>query len=256
MDIPRRMFGGEFQIKAVKLVTERGVSVAQACRDLYLADGVLGRWMREATVAPTTAFPGNGQQRADLAEIAALKKEVARLRAEDDILKKAAAGQTAEAVWKLADMLASLRGRRGQACRVSSRGSTGIRRRYFPSGWRTGYTRITWSGSWTFSLMNSISRRWASCAMRHAPARTGSTGISSGVSAQALHLRLAELHSLQPPIGTRGGTEHRTDVVDGAAGECPIFCVTALWSLLPERSKDDDGFQGPVGRPIEELRAA
>ena len=34
---------------------------------------------------------GNGQMRADLAEIAALKKEVARLRAERDILKKATA---------------------------------------------------------------------------------------------------------------------------------------------------------------------
>lgn len=35
--------------------------------------------MREAAVAPTTAFPGNGQQRAELAEIAALKKEVTQL---------------------------------------------------------------------------------------------------------------------------------------------------------------------------------
>ena len=52
---------------------------------------MLRRWMRELTAAPTAAFPGNGQMRADLAEIAALKKEVARLRAERDILKKAAA---------------------------------------------------------------------------------------------------------------------------------------------------------------------
>jgi transposase len=47
--------------------------------------------MRELTAAPAAAFPGNGQMRSDLAEIAALKKEVARLRAERDILKKAAA---------------------------------------------------------------------------------------------------------------------------------------------------------------------
>jgi len=47
--------------------------------------------MRELTATPATAFPGNGQMRSDLAEIAALKKEVARLRAERDILKKAAA---------------------------------------------------------------------------------------------------------------------------------------------------------------------
>jgi transposase len=73
------------------LVTERDVSVAQACRDLDLAESVLRRWMREATAAPATVFPGNGHQRTELAEIAALKKEVARLRAERDILKKAAA---------------------------------------------------------------------------------------------------------------------------------------------------------------------
>ena len=47
--------------------------------------------MREAAAAPVTAFPGNGQQRAELAEIAALKKEVAKLKAERDNLKKAAA---------------------------------------------------------------------------------------------------------------------------------------------------------------------
>lgn len=87
----RRKFSREFKIEAVKLVTERGVAVAQACRDLDLAESVLRRWMREAAARPTTAFPGNGQQRAELAEIAALKKEVARLRAERDILKKAAA---------------------------------------------------------------------------------------------------------------------------------------------------------------------
>ncbi|OWJ80885.1 IS3 family transposase [Haematobacter massiliensis] len=87
----RRKFSREFKIEAVRLVTDRGVAVAQAARDLDVAESVLRRWMRELTATPATAFPGNGQMRADLAEIAALKKEVARLRAERDILKKAAA---------------------------------------------------------------------------------------------------------------------------------------------------------------------
>lgn len=87
----RRKFTKEFKFEAVKLVTERGVAVAQAARDLDLVESVLRRWMREAAAAPVTAFPGNGQQRAELAEIAALKKEVAKLKAERDILKKAAA---------------------------------------------------------------------------------------------------------------------------------------------------------------------
>ena len=81
-------FSREFKIEAVKLVTDRGVAVAQAARDLDLAESVLRRWMRELTAAPAAAFPGNGQMRADLAEIAALKKEVARLRAERDIRKR------------------------------------------------------------------------------------------------------------------------------------------------------------------------
>lgn len=44
----------------------------------------------EAAEAPISAVPGDGQQRAELAEIAALKKEVAKLRAERDILRKVA----------------------------------------------------------------------------------------------------------------------------------------------------------------------
>ena len=87
----RRKFSREFRIEAVRLVTERGVSVPQACRDLDLVESVLRRWMKELSDAPSSAFPGNGQQRAELAEIAALKKEVAKLKAERDILKRAAA---------------------------------------------------------------------------------------------------------------------------------------------------------------------
>ena len=87
----RRTFSREFKLEAVKLVVERGVAVAQACRDLDVAESVLRRWMRELAQAPSSAFPGHGQVRSDQAEIVALKKEVARLRAERDILKKAAA---------------------------------------------------------------------------------------------------------------------------------------------------------------------
>ena len=98
VDITRRKFSREFKIEAIRLVTDRGVAVAQAARDLDIAEGVLRRWIRELSVAPAAAFPGNGQMRADQAEIAALKKEVVRLRAERDILKKAAAFFAREAI--------------------------------------------------------------------------------------------------------------------------------------------------------------
>ena len=40
------------------------------------------------------------------------------------------------------------------------------------------------------------------------------------------------------------------------AGECPVFCVLVIWSMLPERSKDDDDFQRTAGRTFEGLCAA
>ena len=83
-----RKFSRECKIEAVRLVTDRGEAVAQGARDLDVAESVLRRWMRELTATPAVAFPGNGQMRTDLAEISALKQEVARPRAERDILKK------------------------------------------------------------------------------------------------------------------------------------------------------------------------
>lgn len=39
-------------------------------------------------------------------------------------------------------------------------------------------------------------------------------------------------------------------------GECPIFCVSVIWSMLSERSKDDDDFERTAGRTAEGLQAA
>ena len=69
----RRTFSREFKLEAVKLVRERGVSAAQACRDLDVAESVLRRWMRELAEASGSGFPGRGQLRAEQAGIAALK---------------------------------------------------------------------------------------------------------------------------------------------------------------------------------------
>ena len=87
----KRVFSREFKLEAVKLVQERGVSVAQASRDLDVHANVLRKWIRDVEADPVQAFPGQGQMKADQAEIAKLKKEVAKLKMERDILKKAAA---------------------------------------------------------------------------------------------------------------------------------------------------------------------
>jgi len=85
------VFTKELKVEAVKLVLDRGVSVAQAARDLGLHENVLRKWVRELSTDPVQAFPGHGQMKTEQAEIAALRKEVAKLKMERDILKKAAA---------------------------------------------------------------------------------------------------------------------------------------------------------------------
>jgi transposase len=87
----RRRFGSEFKIEAVRLVRERGVSIAQAARDLEVHENVLRKWVKDFVADPVHAFPGHGQMKPEQLEIDRLKREVARLKAERDILKKAAA---------------------------------------------------------------------------------------------------------------------------------------------------------------------
>ncbi|KAF0162923.1 MAG: transposase [Rhodocyclaceae bacterium] len=87
----RRTFSREFKLEAVRLVQDRGVSVAQAARDLDLHENMLRKWVKDLASDPQGAFPGHGQMKADQLEIERLRREVAKLKAERDILKKAAA---------------------------------------------------------------------------------------------------------------------------------------------------------------------
>lgn len=87
----RRKFSREFKLEAIKLVRERGVSVAQAARDLDVHENVLRKWVKEFGSDPVQAFPGHGQMKPEQQEIERLRREVNKLKAEQDILKKAAA---------------------------------------------------------------------------------------------------------------------------------------------------------------------
>ena len=87
----RRSYTREYKIEAVRLITERGVSMAQASRDLGVHISSLRDWVEAFGADPEHAFPGHGQSKPDDAEITRLKREIVRLKAERDILKKAAA---------------------------------------------------------------------------------------------------------------------------------------------------------------------
>jgi transposase len=87
----RRKFSREYKIEAVRLVRDRGGSVAQASRDLDVHENVLRKWAKEFGSDPRQAFPGHGQQKPEQLEIDRLRREVTKLKAERDILKEAAA---------------------------------------------------------------------------------------------------------------------------------------------------------------------
>jgi transposase len=87
----RRKFTREYKLEAVKLIKERGVAVSQASQDLGVHPTQLRQWVKEVAGDPQHAFPGHGQLKPEQAEIARLKREVTKLKAERDILKKAAA---------------------------------------------------------------------------------------------------------------------------------------------------------------------
>jgi transposase len=94
----RRRFSHEFKLEAVKLVRERGVAAAQAARDLDVHENVLRKWVREFAADPQHSFPGEGQMKPEQLEIERLRREVQKLKAERDILKKAAAYFAREAL--------------------------------------------------------------------------------------------------------------------------------------------------------------
>ncbi len=86
--VKRRVFSPEFKGEAVKLVKDRGVTLAQAARDLGIHYNVLTKWVNDAK--PATS--GSGLTTAtEHKELVKLRRENAQLKMERDILKKAAA---------------------------------------------------------------------------------------------------------------------------------------------------------------------
>jgi len=83
----RRRFTREFKLEAVRLIRDRGVSYARASEDLKVHPTQLRSWVKAFADDPQHAFPGQGQMKPEQLEIARLKREVIKLKAERDILK-------------------------------------------------------------------------------------------------------------------------------------------------------------------------
>ena len=82
----RRRFAREFKLEAVRLIRDRGDSYAQASEDLKVHPTQLRNWVKALADDPQHAFPGKGQMKPEQLEIAQLKHEVLKLKAERHIL--------------------------------------------------------------------------------------------------------------------------------------------------------------------------
>jgi len=87
----RKTYNREFKLEAVRLITQKGYSIAEASRNLGVEYSVLRRWKKQLADDPQNAFPGKGQLKAADQELRALQRELQRVKEERDILKKALA---------------------------------------------------------------------------------------------------------------------------------------------------------------------
>ena len=94
----RRSYTREFKVEAVKLVTEKGYSVAEAARSLDIGETLLRSWKQAFQAQTEQAFLGNGNRTPLEEQLRRLQAENKRLQMERDILKKATAFFAREAL--------------------------------------------------------------------------------------------------------------------------------------------------------------
>jgi transposase len=91
----RKDYSAEFKADAVRLVKAGGKQVTVLARELNVSRQLLYSWVRQADQRKgkplSDIFPGHGNRTADQKELDQLRREVARLRVDNEILKKAKA---------------------------------------------------------------------------------------------------------------------------------------------------------------------
>ena len=88
---PRSTYTAEFKLSAVKMLTDQRLSVADVARRLDVGENLLREWRKAVLARGDASFPGHGTPAPADDEVRRLRAENARLRAERDLLKKAAA---------------------------------------------------------------------------------------------------------------------------------------------------------------------
>jgi transposase len=86
----RRTFSREFKIEAVRRATEGRETAAEIARALGIQPNMLYGWVRQFKSEADEAFRGNGKLTAQDEEIGRLRRQLAGITEERDILKKTA----------------------------------------------------------------------------------------------------------------------------------------------------------------------
>ncbi len=85
----RRKYDEQFKRDAVNLLAGSNRTLSQVAADLGITYDLLSRWRKELNETGKQSFTGNGNTRDE--EMARLRKEIAEVKMERDILKKAVA---------------------------------------------------------------------------------------------------------------------------------------------------------------------
>lgn len=94
----RKQYDDSFKREAVRLASEPGVRDRAIEKDLGLYQGAIRHWRSEIEIDSKNAFPGIGHLKPRDEEIRQLRRELERTKRERDILKKAAAYFSMDAV--------------------------------------------------------------------------------------------------------------------------------------------------------------
>ena len=86
--VSRRTFTLEFKREAVRLVTERKLSISEAARQLGIGPNLIRKWRRALETGGKQGSSEKKDQTALEEEVRRLRVENERLRTERDILKK------------------------------------------------------------------------------------------------------------------------------------------------------------------------
>jgi transposase-like protein len=87
----RKSFTAEFKREAVRLLESTQKPAADLARELGIRRNQLYKWKEQLGRRGQEAFPGHGRGRGSGDELSRLHQELERVKAERDLLKKAAA---------------------------------------------------------------------------------------------------------------------------------------------------------------------